>query len=45
VERLTPIEEMTNWSLDAHDMLAINRILHQTITDPVGPRVYGARHE
>jgi aryl-alcohol dehydrogenase-like predicted oxidoreductase len=37
VEQLTPVEEMTNWSLDAHDMLAINRILRQTITDPVGP--------
>ncbi len=25
------------WSLDASDMTEINRILHETITDPVGP--------
>jgi len=36
-EQLTPIEEMTNWSLYAHDMLAINRILRHTIIAPVGP--------
>jgi aryl-alcohol dehydrogenase-like predicted oxidoreductase len=36
-EQLTPVENMTNWRLCAYDMLAINRILRQTITDPVGP--------
>ena len=36
-EQLTPVEDMTNWRLCAFDMLAINRILRQTITDPVGP--------
>jgi len=35
-EQLTPVENMTNWRLCAYDMLAINRILRETITDPVG---------
>ena len=34
---LSPIEEMANWALSPHDMWAINRILRQTIADPVGP--------
>jgi aryl-alcohol dehydrogenase-like predicted oxidoreductase len=36
-EQLAPIEGMTNWSLYANDILAINRILRQNIMDPVGP--------
>jgi aryl-alcohol dehydrogenase-like predicted oxidoreductase len=36
-EQLTPVENMTNWRLFAYDMSAINRILRETITDPVGP--------
>ena len=37
VAQLTPIGDMTNWRLRASDMAAINRILRQAITDPVGP--------
>ena len=37
VAQLTPIEDMTNWRLRAADMAAINRILRQAITAPVGP--------
>jgi len=36
-EQVTAIEDMTNWSLCDDDMLTINRILRETITDPVGP--------
>ena len=35
--QLAPIEEMTKWTLSDNDMLAINRILRQTIGDSVGP--------
>jgi aryl-alcohol dehydrogenase-like predicted oxidoreductase len=35
--QLQPIEEVFGWSLDADAKAEINRILRETITDPVGP--------
>lgn len=35
--QLQPASDVMGWSLDACDMTEINRILHETITDPVGP--------
>jgi aryl-alcohol dehydrogenase-like predicted oxidoreductase len=36
-EQLQPVDEVTGWSLDASAKAEINRILRETITDPVGP--------
>jgi aryl-alcohol dehydrogenase-like predicted oxidoreductase len=35
--QLQPVDEVTGWSLDASAMAEIDRILRETITDPVGP--------
>jgi hypothetical protein len=34
---LQPIDEVFRWSLDAAAKAEIDRILQETITDPVGP--------
>jgi hypothetical protein len=34
---LQPVDEVPGWWLDAPAKAEIDRILHQTITDPVGP--------
>ena len=35
--QLEPVDEVTGWRLDAAAKAEIDRILHDTITDPVGP--------
>jgi aryl-alcohol dehydrogenase-like predicted oxidoreductase len=35
--QLQPVDEVTGWSLDGFAKAEIDRILHGTITDPVGP--------
>ena len=35
--QLRPVEEVTGWSLDASAKAEIDRILRETISDPVGP--------
>jgi aryl-alcohol dehydrogenase-like predicted oxidoreductase len=35
--QLQPVDEVTGWSLDASTKAEIDRILRETITDPVGP--------
>jgi aryl-alcohol dehydrogenase-like predicted oxidoreductase len=35
--QLQPVDEVTGWSLDGFTKTEIDRILHETITDPVGP--------
>jgi aryl-alcohol dehydrogenase-like predicted oxidoreductase len=35
--QLQPVDEVTGWSLDASTKVEIDRILRETITDPVGP--------
>jgi hypothetical protein len=34
---LQPVDAVSGWSLDAADKAEIDRILAETITDPVGP--------
>jgi aryl-alcohol dehydrogenase-like predicted oxidoreductase len=36
-DQLQPVDEVTGWSLDASAKAEIDRILRETITDPVGP--------
>jgi len=36
-EQLRPIDEVFGWSLDTAANAEIDRILHESITDPVGP--------
>jgi hypothetical protein len=36
-EQLQPVDEIAGWALDAPARMEINRILEETITDPVGP--------
>jgi aryl-alcohol dehydrogenase-like predicted oxidoreductase len=36
-DQLRPVDEVTGWSLDASAKAEIDRILRETITDPVGP--------
>jgi aryl-alcohol dehydrogenase-like predicted oxidoreductase len=36
-DQLRPVDEVTGWSLDASARAEIDRILRETITDPVGP--------
>jgi aryl-alcohol dehydrogenase-like predicted oxidoreductase len=36
-KQLQPVDEVTGWSLDAAAKADIDRILRETITDPVGP--------
>src|ERR1700719_1991918 len=36
-DQLQPVDEVTGWSLDASAKAEIDRILRDTITDPVGP--------
>jgi aryl-alcohol dehydrogenase-like predicted oxidoreductase len=36
-DQLQPVDEVTGWSLDASARVEIDRILSETITDPVGP--------
>jgi aryl-alcohol dehydrogenase-like predicted oxidoreductase len=36
-DQLQPVDEVVGWSLDASAKAEIDRILRQTITDPVGP--------
>ncbi len=36
-DQLQPVDEVTGWSLDASAKAEIDRILCETITDPVGP--------
>jgi aryl-alcohol dehydrogenase-like predicted oxidoreductase len=36
-DQLQPVDEVTGWSLDASAKVEIDRILRETITDPVGP--------
>jgi aryl-alcohol dehydrogenase-like predicted oxidoreductase len=35
--QLQPVDEVTGWSLDASTKAEIDRILRETVTDPVGP--------
>ena len=35
--QLQPVDEVSGWSLDAGTMAEIDQILHECITDPVGP--------
>jgi aryl-alcohol dehydrogenase-like predicted oxidoreductase len=35
--QLQPVDEVVGWSLDAATKTEIDRILRETITDPVGP--------
>jgi aryl-alcohol dehydrogenase-like predicted oxidoreductase len=35
--QLQPVDEVSGWSLDAEAMTEIDQILHECITDPVGP--------
>ena len=36
-DQLQPVDEVTGWRLDAPTKAEIDRILGETITDPVGP--------
>jgi aryl-alcohol dehydrogenase-like predicted oxidoreductase len=36
-DQLQPVDGVTGWQLDAPTKAEIDRILHETITDPVGP--------
>jgi len=36
-QQLQPVDEVTGWSVDASAKAEIDRILRETITDPVGP--------
>jgi aryl-alcohol dehydrogenase-like predicted oxidoreductase len=36
-DQMDPLPEMFGWSLDDGDMAEIDRILRETVTDPVGP--------
>jgi aryl-alcohol dehydrogenase-like predicted oxidoreductase len=36
-DQLQPVDEVTGWSLDPSTKAEINRILRETVTDPVGP--------
>jgi aryl-alcohol dehydrogenase-like predicted oxidoreductase len=36
-DQLRPVDEISGWSLDAEAKAEIDRILHELITDPVGP--------
>jgi hypothetical protein len=36
-DQLQPVDEVTGWSLDASAKAEIDRILRETVTDPVGP--------
>ena len=36
-DQLVPVDEVTGWQLDAPAKAEIDRILRETITDPVGP--------
>ena len=36
-EQLQPIDQVVGWRLDAAAQAEIDRILDETITDPVGP--------
>ena len=36
-DQLQPVDEVSGWSIDATAMAEIDRILTETITDPVGP--------
>jgi aryl-alcohol dehydrogenase-like predicted oxidoreductase len=36
-DQLQPVDEVTGWSLDASARAEVDRILRETITDPVGP--------
>ena len=36
-DQLQPVDDVIGWSLDASAKAEINRILSETITDPVGP--------
>ena len=36
-DQLQPVADVMGWSLDAAAKAEINRILAETITDPVGP--------
>jgi aryl-alcohol dehydrogenase-like predicted oxidoreductase len=36
-DQLQPVDEVVGWSLDASAKAEIDRILRETITDPVGP--------
>ncbi len=36
-DQLRPVDQVTGWSLDASAKAEIDRILRETITDPVGP--------
>jgi aryl-alcohol dehydrogenase-like predicted oxidoreductase len=36
-QQLQPVDDVTGWSLDASAKAEIDRILRETITDPVGP--------
>jgi hypothetical protein len=35
--QLQPVDDVTGWSLDASAKTEIDRILRETVTDPVGP--------
>jgi hypothetical protein len=35
--QLQPVDEVTGWRLDASAKAEIDRILRETVTDPVGP--------
>lgn len=37
-EELDPIEEILGWHLTNEDFLEIDSIIHETITDPIGPQ-------
>jgi len=36
-EQVAPLDEVMGWSLDADGKRAIDAILRETVTDPVGP--------
>lgn len=36
-EQIEPVEEMMGWSLTVEDLQAIDRVLEETVRDPVGP--------
>jgi hypothetical protein len=36
-DQLPPVDEVIGWSLDASAKAGVDRILRETITDPVGP--------
>jgi hypothetical protein len=35
--QLQPVDQIAGWSLDSGSMAEVDRILDETITDPVGP--------